>query len=97
MTTEEKIDEIHKAVMALQAEREASKTICAATHKAIDDRLNGLHKKIVGNGQPGLEQKQADLTSRFDKFETRVALLASAVLFLGQVFGPKILSAMGLN
>ncbi len=95
MTPEEKLDEIHDAVIAIKLQLAAKDTLCAATHKTVDSRLDGLHKKIVGNGQPGLEQNLQTLTSRFDKLETRIIGWASAAVFLGQIIGPKILSLFG--
>ncbi len=95
MTTEEKIDAIHEAVVEIKAELAAKATICAATHKTTDSRLDGLHKKIVGNGQPGLEQKHADLAARFDKLETRFVVWASVAVFLGQMLFPKLSKAIG--
>ena len=95
MTTEEKIDAIHDAVIKIQSDMAAGKIVCATVHKAVDDRLTGLHRTIKGNGQPGLEQKHEDLKARFDKLETKVVVWACVAIFIGQIFGPKILSAMG--
>ena len=94
-TTEELIWEIHGAVSDIKAEMSARKEICENIHEVMDARMNGLHKKIVGNGQPGLEQNLATLTSRFDKLETKLIVWASVALFVGQILAPKAAKMLG--
>lgn len=96
-TTEELIWEIHEAVTGIKSDMAARKEICANTHEVMDSRMNGLHKKIVGNGQPGLEQNLASLTARFDKLETKLIVWASTALFVGQLVAPKVSKLMGWN
>lgn len=96
-TTEELIWEIHDAVTSIKSEMSARKEVCDKIHEIIDSRMNGLHKKIVGNGQPGLEQNLATLTSRFDKLETKLIVWASVALFVGQLVAPKVSKLMGWN
>ena len=95
MSTEEKIDAIHDAVIQIKSDMSANKIVCATVHKAVDDRLTGLHRTIKGNGQPGLEQKHEDLKTRFDKLETRLVVWACVAIFIGQIIAPKLLAAMG--
>lgn len=95
MTNEEKIDAIHDVVIAIKADLSARQTICTATHNTVDNRLDGLHKKIAGNGRPGLEQKHADLETRFNKLETKVVVWASVAIFVGQIVLPKVAKALG--
>ena len=94
-TTEELVWEIHDAVTGIRADLSAMKTVCKATHDTVDGRIVGLHKKIVGNGQPGIEQNLATLTSRFDKLETKLIVWASVALFVGQLVAPKVSKLMG--
>ena len=65
MTTEEKIDQIHDAVITIQVELKAKDKFCSEQHKNIDERLHGLHRVIKGNGSKGLEQKHQDLSDSF--------------------------------
>lgn len=97
MTPEEKLDAIHDAVIQIKADLAARSTICAATHNTVDGRLEGLHRVLKGNGQPGLEQKHAELATRFDKLETKVIIWASVVIFAGQIILPKVVKALGWN
>lgn len=90
MTTEEKIDQIHEAVMQLQADANANKTICSAKHMALDERISGLHRVIKGNGTPGLEEKLASLCKEFTKFEAKVIAWSSVAIFIGTLLAPKI-------
>lgn len=94
-TTDEKIDEIHQAVTEMRAQMTADRTICANTHGTLNSRLDGLHKKIAGNGQPGLEQKHEDLARRFDRLEIKIVAWASVAVFVGQLVGPKLLKMAG--
>jgi hypothetical protein len=96
-TTEKLIWEIHDAVMELKAQRAADKTVCENVHGIVNGRLDGLHKKIAGNGQPGLEQKHEDLARRFDRLEIKIIVWASVAVFVGQIFGPKLLKLAGWN
>lgn len=95
MTSEEKIDIIHDAVIQIKSDLAARKEICAATHETVDGRLEGLHRVIKGNGQPGLEQKHQELATRFDKFETKIIVWASVAIFAGQIVLPRLVKAMG--
>ena len=95
MTQEEKIDAIHDAVIRIKADMDARKEICATTHETVDGRLEGLHRVLKGNGQPGLEQKHQDLATRFDKFETKIIVWASVAIFAGQIILPKLVKAIG--
>jgi len=90
MTTEEKIDQIHEAVVSIQATMAADKTICASIHKGIDDRISGLHRVVKGNGQPGLEQKHQLLADQFTKLEARVVAWASVAVIVGQILSPVV-------
>ncbi len=95
MTPEEKIDAIHDAVIQIQSDLKAKKDICLTIHKVVDSRLDGLHRVLKGNGQPGLEQKHADLATRFDKFETKVIAYSVAAIIVVQLLMPKLESALG--
>ena len=95
MTTEEKIDEIHDAVIQIKSDMAAGKVVCATVHKAVDERITGLHRSLKGNGQPGLEQKHEELKTRFNNLENKIIAWACVAIFIGQIVGPKLLSAMG--
>lgn len=95
MTPEEKLDAIHDAVIKIQADLSARSTICEATHKTVDGRMEGLHRVLKGNGQPGLEQKHQELAIRFDKFETKIIVWASVAIFAGQIILSKLVKAIG--
>lgn len=95
MTPEEKIDAIHDTVTWIKADLAARTTICENTHKTVDGRLEGLHRVLKGNGQPGLEQKHAELATRFDKFETRVIAYSVAAIIAVQLLIPKLESVLG--
>jgi len=95
MTTEEKIDRIHDAVIKIQSDMTAGKIVCDTIHKGVDERIVGLHRAVKGNGQPGLEQKHealekehVALTTRFDRFETKVITWASIAIVVGQILAP---------
>lgn len=93
MTLEEKVDQIHAAVMQLSANSTAKAEICQNKHDIVDARLNGLHKKISGNGQPGIEQNLVALAQRLDRIEIRLAFTMAGITALWQalqVYGPKI-------
>ena len=94
-STEEKIDEIHDAVIQMKADMAADRKICANTHTTMNTRFDGLHRKIVGNGQPGIEQNLQTLTTRFDRFETRFIAYATAAIIVVQVVAPHIAKALG--
>lgn len=94
-TTEEKIDEIHDAVIQIKSDMAAGKIVCANVHEIINGRLEVLHRAIKGNGQPGLEQKHQDLVTRFDKFETKIIIWASVATFAGQIILPRFVKAIG--
>lgn len=91
MTTEEKIDQIHQAVTNIQAQMSADKSICAAKHEALDDRLHGLHRVIKGNGQPGIEGKQEILARRFDRLEAKVLAWVGVGTAAGSILGPVVM------
>ena len=95
MTTEEKIDAIHEAVIQIKAEQLANKVVCATIHKGVDARLDGLHRVVKGNGQPGLEQKHSDLETRLNRLETRVVVWASVAVLVGQMLLPRLSKALG--
>lgn len=94
-TTEDKIDEIHTAVIQMKATMEADKTICANVHATVNSRIDGLHKKIAGNGQPGIEKNLETQTRRLDRLETRIIAYATVAMMLVQAFGPKVLKKIG--
>lgn len=91
----EQISEIHEAVFKMRADQEAAKAICQNIHTVIDRRIDGLHKKIAGNGRPGIEDNVQTLTRRLDKWENRVIAYASVAMILAQMFGPKVLKKIG--
>lgn len=93
-TTEEKIDEIHDAVINIQAEMRANKTICDSVHKAVDDRLNGMHKVIRGNGAPGLIDRHHELENRFDRLEAKIVAWVGVGSIVGSVLGPYVIGWM---
>lgn len=95
MTTEEKIDAIHDSVLHIQGKVDKMETVCLLKHDAVDARLSGLHRVIKGNGQPGLEQKHAELETRFDKFETKVIAYSVAAIVIVQLLMPKLENALG--
>ena len=89
-TTEEKIDEIHEAVVTMRAQMEADKSICASRHQSIDDRIHGLHRVVKGNGQPGLEGKLELLGRRFDRFEAKALAWVGVAMTVGTMLGPVV-------
>ena len=91
------ITEIHGHVLEMRAKMDAGREVCDTKHSVVNGRLDGLHKKIVGNGQPGIEQKLGTLTERFDRFEAKALAIVGLAVFLGQIFAPKLLRAMGMN
>ena len=96
-STEDKIDEIHTAVIEMRAQMAADKAICANTHTTVNSRIDGLHKKIAGNGQPGIEKNLETQTRRLDRLETRIIAYATIAMMLVQAFGPKVLKKIGLE
>ena len=61
----------------------------------MNSRIDGIHKKIAGNGKPGIEDNLQILTRRLDKWENRVIAYASVAMILAQMFGPKVLKKIG--
>ena len=94
-SVEEKIDEIHTAVIQMKSDLAADRKICGITHSSVNGRIEGIHRKLVGNGQPGLEQNLQTLTARFDKFETKFIAYATAAILVVQVVAPHIAKALG--
>ena len=91
----EQISEIHEAVFKMRADQEAAKAICQNVHTVIDRRIDGLHKKIAGNGKPGIEENLETQTRRLDRLETRIIAYASIAMILAQMFGPKVMKKIG--
>lgn len=83
MSNDEKISEIHDAVIKIQADIKSMGLVCNLKHSGIDDRLNGLHRAVKGNGKPGLEQNHQDLKNEFTAFKSTVIAYAVAGSFIG--------------
>ena len=95
MTPEEKINAIHDMVIEIRADLTARATICESKHNTVDGRLEGLHRVLKGNGQPGLEQRHSELATRFDKFETKVIAYTVSAIICVQFLVPKLAKIIG--
>lgn len=83
MSTEEKISQIHDMVLDIKSDVKSMTAVCNIKHSGIDDRLNGLHRVVKGNGKPGLEQNHQDLKNEFTAFKSTVVAYAVAGSFIG--------------
>ena len=86
---EEKIDDIHEAVITIKAKMEAKDIVCVVKHEALDKRITGLHDRVLG--EDGLESKHDNLEKRFDRFENKAIAFCAAAVFLGQLVAPYVM------
>lgn len=96
MSNDEKLNEIHDAVLTLKGDFKAFTQMCQMKHTAIDEKVEGLDHDVNGNGAPGLAQKHQTLQERFDKLELRLAMIVTAALFVLQIYGDKIKHFLGV-
>jgi hypothetical protein len=96
MSSDDKINEIHSAVLELRGEFRAFSQLCNLKHQTIDEKMLDLNHDVNGNGKPGLKDKHRSLEERIGRIELRLALAFTMVVILVQVYGDKLKKFLGV-